>query len=203
MPDPQYWTFESIEENAVIPDMALLIGNIPTRPQLAFLGAVKKTHEPGDQTIKDNAHNVWISKHRNDKTQTTKGWVYSTKRKGLKTPRPRSNRKDGPKCPSYHKTRGSLVSQQHNTENKKKKAGLGYGVLANVRWFLGEQRKILSFDEGVFIFMLSAGLIFNALLPMLWVFAVSQTFYGLYRACQRGYQLHHNQHRKILTTTKK
>ncbi len=89
------------------------------------------------------------------------------------------------------------------TENKKKKAGLGYGFLANVQWFLGEQRKILSFDEGVFIFMLSAGLIFNILLPMLWIFAVSQTFYGLYRACQRGYQLHQNQHHQILTTTKK
>ena len=89
-------------------------------------------------------------------------------------------------------------------ENKKKgSAGLGYGFLANARWFLSEQRKILSFDEGVFIFMLSVALIFNVLVPMLWVFAMSQVFYGLYRAWQRGYQLHFNQHSQILSTTEK
>ncbi len=72
-------------------------------------------------------------------------------------------------------------------------AGLGFGVLANLRWFVGEQRKILHFDEGVFIFMLSLALLLNALIPMLWVFAVSQVFYGLARVCQRGYQIGQNQ----------
>jgi hypothetical protein len=96
------------------------------------------------------------------------------------------------------------LQEKSDIENKKKEsAGLGYGFLANARWFLGEQRKILSFDEGVFIFMLSAALIFNIFVPMLWVFAISQVFYGLYRALQRGYQIHHNQHPQILATTDK
>ena len=74
-------------------------------------------------------------------------------------------------------------------EKKEETAGLGYGVLANLRWFVGEQRKILSFDEGVFIFMLSLALILNELTPMLWVFAISQVFIGLGRVWQRGSQL--------------
>jgi hypothetical protein len=80
---------------------------------------------------------------------------------------------------------------------------LCHGFLANLRWFLVEQRKFLSFDEGVFIFMLSVALILNQLTPMLWLFAVSQTFYGLARSLQRGRQLHLNQLRQILTTTEK
>ena len=83
------------------------------------------------------------------------------------------------------------------------KAGPGHGLKANLRWFLGEQRKILSFDEGVFIFMLSAALIFNALTPMLWVFAISQTFYGLLRGYQRGRQLNLGHHPQIMTPTEK
>ncbi|WP_298869055.1 CDP-alcohol phosphatidyltransferase family protein [uncultured Gimesia sp.] len=82
-------------------------------------------------------------------------------------------------------------------------AGLGHGVLANLQWFVGEQRKILSFDEGVFIFILSVALIFNILTPVLWIFAISQTFYGIARCLQRGRQLHLNQHPQILTTTEK
>ena len=82
-------------------------------------------------------------------------------------------------------------------------AGLGHGVVANLRWFLGEQRKILLFNEGVFIFMLSVSLIFNVLTPMLWVFAISQMFYGIFRSLQRGRQLHLNQVHQILTTTEK
>lgn len=83
------------------------------------------------------------------------------------------------------------------------KAGLGKGLAANLRWFAGEQRKVLSFDEGVFIFMLSAALVFGALTPMLWVFAISQSFYGIARSLQRGRQLESNQLRQILTTTEK
>jgi len=88
-------------------------------------------------------------------------------------------------------------------KDKKESAGLGYGVSANVLWFIKEQRKILSFDEGVFIFMLSAALIFNIFVPMLWVFAISQISYGLYRAWQRGYQIHHNLHPQIQSVTEK
>ena len=73
------------------------------------------------------------------------------------------------------------------------KAGLGYSFLANLRWFISEQRKIFSFDEGVFIFMLSFALVFNVIIPMLWIFAISQVFYGLYRGWQRGLKLHRNQ----------
>ncbi|YCM42658.1 hypothetical protein V2O64_15200 [Verrucomicrobiaceae bacterium 227] len=83
------------------------------------------------------------------------------------------------------------------------KAGPGFGMKANLRWFAGEQRKVFSFDEGVFIFMLSVALIFNALTVMLWVFAVSQVFYGIARSIQRARKLHLNQSGQILTTTEK
>jgi len=76
---------------------------------------------------------------------------------------------------------------------KEESSGLGFGVLANLRWFVGEQRKILAFDEGVFIFMLSLALVLNRLTPMLWVFAVSQFYYCLVRTWQRKYQLESNQ----------
>ena len=68
-------------------------------------------------------------------------------------------------------------------------AGIEFGLMANLRWFLKEQKKIFSFDEGVFIFMLSLALILNMLTPMLWIFALSQVFYGLLRAWQRGVNL--------------
>ena len=63
-------------------------------------------------------------------------------------------------------------------------AGLGFGVRANLRWFLDQQKKILDFTEGVFILMLSIALIFNVLTPMLWVFAISQVVLGLLRGMQ-------------------
>lgn len=75
-------------------------------------------------------------------------------------------------------------------------AGLGFGFAANIRWFFMEQGKILAFDEGVFIFMLSAALIFDQLTPMLWIFAASQVFWGTYRAWQRGTNI--DAHHKLL-----
>ncbi|MFT5469001.1 MAG: phosphatidylglycerophosphate synthase [Verrucomicrobiales bacterium] len=86
---------------------------------------------------------------------------------------------------------------------REKAAGPGHGFFANLRWFVGEQRKFFSFDEGVFIFMLSFALIFNCLTAMLWVFAVSQTIYGVARSIQRGRQLDRRPARQILTTTEK
>ncbi len=68
-------------------------------------------------------------------------------------------------------------------------AGPGFGLAANLRWFLTEQKKVLAFDEGVFIFMLSLALVLDILTPMLWVFAVSQLYYGLYRSWQHGRQI--------------
>ena len=71
-----------------------------------------------------------------------------------------------------------------------KLGGLGKSLGNNLAWFLKEQRKLFNFDEGVFIFMLSLALIFPAtLIPMLWVFAVSQLLLGIIRCCQRGQQL--------------
>lgn len=72
------------------------------------------------------------------------------------------------------------------------KAGLGFGLRDNVVWFLHEQRKVFAFDEGVFIFMLSAALIFDQLTPMLWVFAASQLFWGTYKAWFRGNNIGRN-----------
>ena len=85
-----------------------------------------------------------------------------------------------------------LSIKNTNTE-KEDIAGLGFGVMANLRWFLNEQRKILSFNEGVLIFMLSLALVLDALTPMLWVFAISQLFYGLFRGWLNGWQIEHNQ----------
>ena len=74
-------------------------------------------------------------------------------------------------------------------------AGLGFGLRANLAWLGREQSKVLAFDEGVFIFMLSAALVFDQLNPMLWVFAVSQVFWGLYKSWLRGKNIGEN--RKI------
>ncbi|WP_324751777.1 CDP-alcohol phosphatidyltransferase family protein [Roseovarius sp. Pro17] len=65
-------------------------------------------------------------------------------------------------------------------------AGLGFGLRANVAWFIKEQPKALAADEGVFIFMLSAALVLDQLTPMLWVFAASQIFWGIYWAMKQG-----------------
>lgn len=76
---------------------------------------------------------------------------------------------------------------------KEEAAGLGYGVLANFRWFLGEQKKIFSFDEGVFIFILSLALVVDKLTPMLWIFATSQTVNSLFRVWQLGFKIQRGQ----------
>jgi len=87
----------------------------------------------------------------------------------------------------------NYLKKVETLRNKKEvTAGLGYGVLTNIRWFVGQQKKILNFDEGVFIFMLSFALVIDKLTPMLWIFAISQLFYGLVRSWQRGCQLGRN-----------
>lgn len=78
-------------------------------------------------------------------------------------------------------------------KRREPEAGLGFGVVANLKWFLREQHKVLAFDEGVFIFMLSAALIFDQLTPMLWIFAASQVFWGTFKSWQRGKNLDANQ----------
>lgn len=69
------------------------------------------------------------------------------------------------------------------------KAGLGFGLHANLTWLLKEQPKVIAFNEGVFIFMLSAALLFDALTPMLWVFAVSQVVLGLYHSFRNSREI--------------
>lgn len=103
--------------------------------------------------------------------------------------------------PDYLRRTSSEVAEIENQRTSK--AGLGFGIAANLRWFAGEQRKILFFDEGVFIFMLSAALLFDNLTAMLWVFAVSQVFYGITRSIQRARSLHRNQAGQILTSSEK
>jgi len=85
------------------------------------------------------------------------------------------------------------LSKETIRVQKGETAGLGFSFSENLRWFVREQRKILDFDEGVFIFMLSLALVLDKLTPMLWVFAMSQLYYGLARGWQRGYRLSRNQ----------
>lgn len=85
------------------------------------------------------------------------------------------------------------VSNQESAAKKEDNAGLGFSFLENLKWFIAEQRKILLFDEGVFIFMLSLALVLDMLTEMLWVFAISQLYLGLNRGWQRGVQIKNNQ----------
>lgn len=85
------------------------------------------------------------------------------------------------------------IAKQLSTVKKQNTAGLKFGFSANLKWFIAEQRKILEFKEGVFIFMLSLALVLDVLTPMLWMFAVSQLYLGLMRGWQRGAQLQSNQ----------
>ncbi len=85
------------------------------------------------------------------------------------------------------------ISKQKSAAKKEDNAGLGFSFLKNLKWFIAEQRKILSFNEGVFIFMLSIALVLDVITPMLWVFAVSQLYLGLSRGWQRGVQIRSNQ----------
>lgn len=99
--------------------------------------------------------------------------------------------------------RRSLAEVAEIENRRGTKAGLGFGVGANLRWLAGEQRKLFCFDEGVFIFMLSAALVFNSLIAMLWVFAASQVFYGIIRSIQRARSLRLEHAGQILTPTEK
>lgn len=80
---------------------------------------------------------------------------------------------------------GFLNERSLRKKITQEKAGLGFSFIKNLTWFVCEQPKILTFDEGVFVFMLSFALITETLMPMLYIFAISQVFYGLYRSCQR------------------
>tara|TARA_B110000503_G_scaffold12100_1_gene16354 strand:- start:2178 stop:2954 length:777 start_codon:yes stop_codon:yes gene_type:complete len=78
------------------------------------------------------------------------------------------------------------ISEKKANVKREDVAGPGYGLLDNMKWLVLEQRKIINFDEGVFIFMLSLALVLNTLTPMLWLFAISQVIHGLMRSWLRG-----------------
>jgi len=83
------------------------------------------------------------------------------------------------------------------------KAGIGAGWKANLIWFLREQRKFLLFNEAVFVFLLSAALVSGQLVPMLWIFASSQVYFGFVRSWQRGRQIYLNQQAALLKPMEK
>jgi len=72
-------------------------------------------------------------------------------------------------------------------------AGLSFGIAADVKWLVTEQSKILDFYEGVFIYMLSAALLFDQMTVVLWIFAASQLFWRTFKAWKRGADIDKNQ----------
>ena len=81
--------------------------------------------------------------------------------------------------------------------------GLGQEVMQNLLWFGREQRKFFLFNEAVFVFILSVALLFDVILPVLWLFAISQLYYGFVRSWQRGSQIYNNQHNQLLKPIEK
>jgi len=82
-------------------------------------------------------------------------------------------------------------------------AGPGFSLRKNLLWFLREQRKFFQFDEGVFIFLISVALLLHELLPLLWILAISQLYYGLMKALQRGLQIQKSKYREMSQNFKK
>lgn len=75
--------------------------------------------------------------------------------------------------------------------------GHSFDLSSAIKWFAREQHKILYFNEGVFIFMLSLALVLDRLTPMLWVFAVSQAYYGISRTWRRGRNIELARHERV------
>ena len=80
-------------------------------------------------------------------------------------------------------------TKEDRVQQKPEVAGLGFGLLSNLRWLFAEQPKVLLFNEGVLVFMLSMALVFDRLAPMLWVFAITQICIGLGSGWRRGAQV--------------
>ena len=76
-------------------------------------------------------------------------------------------------------------------------AGPGFSLRKNLLWFLREQRKFFRFEEGVFVFLISTALLLHALLPLLWILAISQLYYGIMKALQRGLQIQKSKYREM------
>ena len=90
----------------------------------------------------------------------------------------------------------ALISEQ-DAEKQAEESSTEFDLKATVKWFIREQRKIVRFDEGVLIFMLSLALVLDALTPMLWVFAASQVSLGLFRSWHRGREIELDRQRRI------
>lgn len=88
-------------------------------------------------------------------------------------------------------------SEPPSTDTQPATAVRGFDLSGALKWFALEQRKILHFNEGVFIFMLSLALVLDQLTPMLWVFAGSQTALGISRTWQRGRNIELGQNERI------
>lgn len=71
-------------------------------------------------------------------------------------------------------------------------------MIGKLKVFLFWQRSIFFVDEGEFIFFTILGILFNRLDLVLWVFAISQTFFGFWRLFERGYQITHKSDRLLL-----
>jgi len=94
-------------------------------------------------------------------------------------------------------------SKVADVKNQSGPAGPGAGFVNNVIWFLKEQKKFFLFNETVFIFLISLGLLVGRLMEILWVLAVSQVYYGLRRSYQRGRQIYCSQHTELLESIEK
>lgn len=119
---------------------------------------------------------------------------------------------------SYVKYLTMFIEMEHNSEylldsskaskyikdkDQKEVPGPGASFKCNLIWFLKEQRKILLFNEAVFIFIISFGLIFNQISLVLWVFAISQVYFGIKRSWQRGVQIIKADHKELLKPMEK
>ncbi|PCI37615.1 MAG: CDP-alcohol phosphatidyltransferase [Elusimicrobia bacterium] len=101
--------------------------------------------------------------------------------------------------PEYLADCSAVAAKQRGTQKAHSSSRIWNGLL----WFLGEQRKFFLFNETVFIFLISFGLLFDRLTEILWVFAVSQVYYGLRRSFQRGSQIYRSHHLDLLKPLEK
>ena len=101
--------------------------------------------------------------------------------------------------PGYLAECSAEAAKQKGTPKPESSSRIWNGVL----WFVGEQRKFFLFNETVFIFLISFGLLFNQLTEILWVVALSQVYYGLRRSFQRGAQIYKSHHLELLKPLEK
>lgn len=69
---------------------------------------------------------------------------------------------------------------------------LSHSFNGKIKLFWLTQRSIFYVDEGEFIFFTCVGIIVGHVEFSLWILAISQLFWGIYRLFQRGYQLIHS-----------